>query len=88
MWIFSNFDLLNVINSCSCVFTGGDIGIVVTVLASGPGDLVSIQGRDIPKIWKMVLDTSLLNTQHYKVRVKVKVKQYRERSSALSDTLV
>ena len=32
---------------------------------------------------KMVLDTSLLNTQHYKVRITDKEKQSRERSSAL-----
>ncbi len=31
----------------------------------------------------MVLDTSLLNTQHYKVDIKGKVEQSRERSSAL-----
>ena len=30
----------------------------------------------------MVLDTSFLNTQHYKVRIKGKVEQSRERSSA------
>ena len=30
----------------------------------------------------MALDTSLLNTQQYKVRIKGKVEQYRERSSA------
>ena len=30
----------------------------------------SIPGRVIPKTLKMVLDTSLLNTQHYKVRIK------------------
>ena len=29
----------------------------------------------------MVLDTSLFNTQHYKVRIKGKVEQSRERSS-------
>ena len=34
----------------------------------------------------MVLDTSLLNTQQYKVRIKGKVEQSRERSSALSYT--
>ena len=38
----------------------------------------------IPKTQKVVLDTSLLNTQHYKVRFKGKVEQSRERSSALS----
>ena len=31
---------------------------------------------------KMVLDTSLLNTQQHKVRIKDKVEQSRERSSA------
>ena len=37
----------------------------------------------IPKTFKMVLDTALLNTQQYKVRIKGKVEQARERSSAL-----
>ena len=36
----------------------------------------------------MELDTSLLNTQHYKVRFKGKVEQSRERSSSLPYTLV
>ena len=36
----------------------------------------------------MELDTTLLNTQHYKVRFKVKVEQSREWSSALPYTLV
>ena len=31
----------------------------------------------------MVLDASLLNTQHYKVRIKDKVEQSKERSSIL-----
>ena len=37
---------------------------------------------------KMVLDASLLNTQHYKVCIEGKVAQSRERSNALLDTLV
>ena len=37
---------------------------------------------------KKVLDASLLNTQHYKVGIKSKVEQSREKSSALPDTLV
>ena len=37
---------------------------------------------------KMVLDTSLLNTQHFKVLIKGKVEQSRERSSTLPYTLV
>ena len=51
---------------------------VFRVFANGPGDLGSIPGRVIPKTQKMVLDASLLNTQHYKVRIKGKVKQSRE----------
>ena len=58
------------------------------MFASGPGDLGSIPGRVIPKTLKIVLDTSLLNTQHYKVRIKGKVEQSREMSSALPYTLV
>ena len=55
-----------------------DIGLAVRVFANGPGDLGSIPGRVIPKTQKMVLDASLLNTQHYKVWIKGKVKQSRE----------
>ena len=54
-------------------------GPAVRVFANGPGDLGSIPGRVIPKTLKMELDTTLLNTQHYKVRFK---------SSALPYTLV
>ena len=63
-------------------------GLAVRVFANRPGDLDSIPGRVIPKTQKMVLDASLLNTQHYKVRIKGKVEQSRERSSALPYTLV
>ena len=41
------------------------VGLGVKVFANGPGDLGSIPGRVIPKTQKMVLDASLLNTQHY-----------------------
>ena len=58
------------------------------VFANGPGDLGSIPGRVIPKTLKMVLDTTLLNTQHYKVQFKGKVEQSWEWSSALPYTLV
>ena len=44
------------------------IGLVGRVFGNGPGDQGSIQGV-IPKTLKMVLDTSLLNTQQYKVPV-------------------
>ena len=43
---------------------------MVIVFANGPGDLGSIPSGVIPKTLKMVLDAYLLNTQHYKVRVK------------------
>ena len=65
-----------------------DIGLAVRVFANGLGDLGSISGRVIPKTLKMVLDASLLNTQHYKVWIKGKVEQSRERNSALPYTLV
>ena len=39
------------------------------------GDRGSIPGRVIPKIKKIILDTSLLNTQHYRVRIKGKEDQ-------------
>ena len=65
-----------------------DIGPAVRVFTNGPGDLGSIPGRVIPKTLKMELDTTLLNTQHYKVRFKGKVEQSREWSSALPYTLV
>ena len=48
------------------------------MFANGPGDLGSIPGRVIPKTQKMVLDASLLSTQHYKVRIKGKVEQSRK----------
>ena len=50
--------------------------------ANGPGDRGSIPGRVIPKTQKIVFDSSLLNTQYYMVRIKGKVEQSRERSSA------
>ena len=61
---------------------------MVRMLANGPGDLGSISGRVIPKTQKMVLDATLLNTQQYKVGMKSKVEQSRERSSALLYTSV
>ena len=51
------------------------LGLAVRVFANGPGDLGSIPRRVIPKTQKMVLDAPLLNTQHYKVRIKGKVEQ-------------
>ena len=58
------------------------------VFASSPGDLGSIPGGVIPKTFKMVLDTPLLNTQHYNIRINGKVEQSTEMSSALPYTFV
>ena len=57
-------------------------GPLANTLTAGP------MSRFIPKTLKMELDTTLLNTQHYKVRFKGKVEQSREWSSALPYTLV
>ena len=64
------------------------IGLVGRVFANDPGDLGSIPGRVIAKALKMLLDTSLLNTQQYKVRIEGNVEQSRERSSTLPYNLV
>ena len=64
------------------------IGFVGRALANAPGELGLIPGRVISKTLKMGLDTSLLNTQQYEVRIKGKVEQSRERSSALPYTSV
>ena len=70
--------------SLQCVY---HIGIMVRLFANGLGDLSSIPGQVIPKTQTMVLD-DCLNTQHYKVRIKGKVEQSKERSNAFSYTLV
>ena len=46
---------------------------MIKVFVNGLGDPGSIPDRVIPKTQRMVLDASLLNTQHYKVRIKSKV---------------
>ena len=56
--------------------------------ANGQRDLGSIPGCVIPKTSKMVLEISLLNTQQYKVHIKGKVEQSRERSSVFPYTSV
>ena len=58
------------------------IGMMVRVFANGPRYLGSIPGRVIPKTQKIVLAVSLLNTQQYKVGIKGRMEQSREKSSA------
>ena len=62
------------------------IGLMNRVFANGPGDQSSIPRRVIPKTQKMVLDVALLNTQHYKVRIKGKAEQSKEWSSTFPFT--
>ena len=59
------------------------IGLMGRVFANGLRDRSSIPGQVIPKTQKRLLDTALLNTQHYKVQIKGKVEQSKERSSTL-----
>ena len=64
------------------------IGLVDRVFANGPVHLGFILGHVIPKTFKKVLNTSLLSTQQYKVRIKGKVEQSREKNSDLPYTSV
>ena len=61
---------------------------MVSVFTHGPGDEGSIPGQVIPKTQKMLLDASLLNTQHYEVRIKGKAEQCRERRNIILYTSV
>ena len=54
------------------------------VFANGPVNHGSIPGEVIPKTQKMVLDTSLINIQQYKICIKGKVEQSREKSCTFS----
>ena len=71
-----------------CISIAQYICLVDREFANSLGDRGSIPGRVIPKTQKIVLDAALLNTQHYKVRIKVKVEQPKENSSTLPYTLV
>ena len=57
-----------------------------SVLANDLRDQCSIPGGVILKTQKMIVDVAFLNTQYYKVRIKGKVEQPREWSSALPYT--
>ena len=67
----------------------GSISLMSRVFVYSLGDRGSYQRlkkKKKKKKKKKVLDTTLLNTQHYKVRIKGKVEQSREWSSALPYT--
>ena len=48
-------------------------GLMSIVFTNGLGDQGSIPGRVIPKTQNWLLDAVLLNSQHYKVRIKGEV---------------
>ena len=51
------------------------------VFTNCPVDRGSIPGRVKPKTQIMVLDVTLLNTQHYEVRIKNELEQSKEKST-------
>ena len=61
---------------------------MVRVFANGPVAWVQSQVESYQRLKKMVLDAALLNIQHYKVRIKGKVDESRERSSPLPYSLI
>ena len=64
------------------------IGLMSRVFANGLGELDSLPGRVIPKTQKTVPEAALLNTQLYKVCIKSKLEQSRDRNNTLLYTLV
>ena len=84
VWLQKHAQIVAFVNIDICMH----VGLVVRVFANGPGDQGSIPGHIIPKTLKMVLDTSLLNTQQYNACIKGKVEQSWEKSSALPYTSV
>ena len=78
----NDFNQIEIITRQHIIITGHWYnGLSVRQWPGRPGFL--FPGRVIPKTQKMVLDSSLLNTRHYKVRINGKMEQFRERSSAL-----
>ena len=86
--IFSRWYLSFSMNITNHIIYNTGSFLVGRVFADGPGDSGSIPGHVLPNTFKMVLDTSLQNTQQYKVRIKGKMKQSNERGCALPFTSV
>ena len=64
-----------ILSRFSSSFPSVAVGLMSRVINNGPGDLVSVPNLHTKDKKKMVLDAALLNTQHYKVRIKCKVAQ-------------
>ena len=86
----SSFNYYICFNYCNLmlIILNRVIGLLGRVFVNDPGDWGSIPGRVISMTQNTVLDATLLNTQHYKARIKSKVEQSREWSNALSYTSV
>ena len=65
-----------------------NLALVSRVFTNGLENWGSISGRVILKTQKMVLNATLLNTQHNKLRIKGEVEQFREKSNTLPYTSV
>ena len=70
------------------LFLDQHIGVMGRVFAYGHGDKSSIAGRVISKTQKVLLFTTLFNTQHYEVRIEGEVELTREMRSTLPYILV
>ena len=68
LWHINHYRLFN---AYTYIFWA--ISLMSRVFTSDSEDQGSIPGRVISKTQKMVLDTTLLNTQQYEVRIKGKV---------------
>ena len=80
--------VLQDIKKCVYPVCKPDISLMSRAFTNSPGDQGSTPGQVIPKTEKMVLDSTLLNTQHYKVRIKGKMDQSKECSTAVPYTSV
>ena len=70
------------------LFVYQPICLMSKIFANGPVERGPIPGRVILKTQKTVLDSSLLSTRYYKICIKGKVEQSRERSNTLTDASV
>ena len=64
------------------------IGLMGRVFANGSGNASLVFSQVITKTQKMVLDSTLFNTRHYKLFIKGKIEQSKEWSNTLTYTLV
>ena len=55
------------------------INLVGRAFANGPGDRVRSLVESYQRLKTMVFDVAMLNTQHYKVQIKGKVEQSKEK---------